>query len=69
MPLMRPPRAYAYTRRYAPIIGYKDGWSDTLSWFRAHWLPTFSTKADLIGLSTSTQAKIDIQAAGTKKED
>jgi len=54
---------------YAPIIGYKDGWSDTLSWFRAHWLPTFSTKADLIGLSTSTQAKIDIQAAGTKKED
>jgi len=54
---------------YAPIVGYKEGWADTLAWFRAHWLPTFDVKADLVGLSTSTQAKIDIQAAGTKKDD
>jgi len=57
---------------YKPIVSYRDGWRDTLEWFAANWLPSFDARSGLAGLSTGTQAKIDIQAAGTavpKKED
>jgi len=50
---------------YNPIITYNEGWADTLEWFRTNWLPNFDPNAGLTGLSTQTQAKIDIQAAGT----
>jgi len=53
---------------YKPVVSYKDGWADTLQWFRAHWLPTFDTRAGVTGLATGTQAKIDTQAAGTGKK-
>mmetsp|Transcript_29422 Transcript_29422/g.80728 ORF Transcript_29422/g.80728 Transcript_29422/m.80728 type:complete len:405 (-) Transcript_29422:551-1765(-) len=52
---------------YEPIIKYADGWKDTLDWFKQHWLPTFDNKAGVTGLSTGTQNKIDIQAAGTSR--
>ena len=50
---------------YKPIIAYAEGWADTLAWFRANWLPSFDDKAGLTGISKSSQAKIDIQAAGS----
>jgi nucleoside-diphosphate-sugar epimerase len=52
---------------YKPIVPFKDGWEDTIQWFKTHWLPTFKRSDSLIGLSTSSQAKIDIQAKGTGK--
>jgi len=53
---------------YKPIVSYAEGWADTLVWFRANWLPNFDPNAGLTGLSSQTQAKIDIQAAGSKKD-
>ena len=50
---------------YAPIVSFSEGWADTLVWFRANWLPGFDPNAGLTGLSSQTQAKIDIQAAGS----
>jgi len=52
---------------YEPIVAYEVGWPDTLRWFRDHWLPTFSAKHSmgLAGISDQSQAKIDVQAAGT----
>ena len=52
---------------YEPIVAYDVGWPDTLRWFRDHWLPTFSAKHSMgfAGISDQSQAKIDVQAAGT----
>jgi hypothetical protein len=48
---------------YRPIIGFREGWEDTIEWFRVNWLPTFQ-KSDksIFGLAARSQAKIDIQA-------
>jgi len=54
---------------YSPIVSYRDGWSDTLQWFKQHWLPTFARDGGMIGIAAGTQNKIDVQAAGTKKGD
>ena len=52
--------------QYAPIVSYADGWTDTLAWFREHWLPNFlASDKGLFGISSKTQEKIDVQAAGT----
>ena len=50
---------------YEPIIDYAEGWKDTLAWFRANWLPSFDARAGVAGISKNSQAKIDIQSAGT----
>ena len=47
---------------YKPVVDFKEGWADTLVWFRANWLPKFDANAGLTGLSKQTQAKIDVQA-------
>ena len=49
---------------YQPIVGFREGWADTLVWFRQHWLPTFDTAAGMVGLAEQSQAKIDTQAEG-----
>ena len=51
---------------YQPIVTFKDGWEDTLIWFKANWLPTFDGKG-FIGLYQGTEAKIATQVAGTGK--
>lgn len=51
---------------FRPIVGFRDGWDETLVWFREHWLPNFSKQESLIGLSSKTQEKIDIQASKKK---
>ena len=45
---------------YKPIVAYKDGWKDTLAWFKSHWLPEFDAKSGVLGLAVGTQNKIDI---------
>jgi nucleoside-diphosphate-sugar epimerase len=48
---------------FQPIIGFKEGWEDTIVYFRQHWLPTFEkSNKSLFGLAARSQAKIDIQA-------
>ena len=50
---------------YAPIVAFSDGWADTLTWFKAFWLPTFDAHAGLTGLAKGTEDKIAYQVAGT----
>ena len=49
---------------FTPIIDFREGWNDTIVWFRQNWLPNFHKTGSLIGLSSKTQEKIDIQEAG-----
>merc|ERR1712151_608868 len=59
---------------YAPVIGFKEGWPETVSWFKTNWLPTFKANRTglAVGVAAQTQAKIDIQTGtdgnGAKKE-
>ncbi len=55
---------------YAPIVGFGEGWPETIQWFREHWLPTFQNSTSVLGLNAKTQRKIDIQkgtGAGTAR--
>ena len=27
--------------KYEPIISFKDGWDETIAWFKSNWLPGF----------------------------
>lgn len=49
---------------YQPIIGFPEGWADTIAWFKTNWLPKFKSQShsSMAGLSTGSQQKIDIQA-------
>merc|ERR1719238_860445 len=51
---------------YAPIIGFREGWNETIEWFRVNWLPTFRPASSYAGLAAKTQDKIDIQAQKKK---
>merc|ERR1712039_959718 len=49
---------------YKPIIGFKEGWEDTIEWFRVKWLPDFynSSRASGYGhIHDRSQMKIDMQ--------
>jgi len=46
---------------FKPIIGFREGWDETKAWFKANWLPTFRKDMSLLGISDTTQEKIDIQ--------
>jgi nucleoside-diphosphate-sugar epimerase len=56
---------------FQPIIGFEDGWRDTIEWFRAHWLPDHldaKGKGGLGGIAQQSQAKIDVQADSVLKK-
>ncbi|KEG09433.1 NAD(P)-dependent steroid dehydrogenase protein [Trypanosoma grayi] len=49
--------------KYEPIIPFREGWDDTISWFKENWLPTFEKQdKSWFGLARRSQQKIDIQA-------
>jgi nucleoside-diphosphate-sugar epimerase len=54
---------------FKPIIGFREGWADTIAWFKENWLPTFQ-KSDksIFGIAARSQAKIDIQAESVTKQ-
>ena len=27
--------------KYSPLISFKDGWKETIQWFKDNWLPTY----------------------------
>lgn len=53
--------------QYRPIVAWREGWPDTLDWFRTNWLPKFRVERGIAGIAGQTQRKIDIQA-GKKSE-
>jgi len=49
---------------YTPIIGFEEGWADTISWFRTQWLPNFLNRSQASGygqIYNGSQLKIDMQ--------
>ena len=48
---------------YKPIIPFKQGWADTIVWFRENWLPKYNGQGSAVGaIYSGTQRKIDIQS-------
>ena len=54
--------------KFKPIIAYEEGWTETIAWFREHWLPTYAKSASLFGIAKQSQAKIDIQEASRQAD-
>jgi len=50
--------------KYEPIIPFKEGWADTIKWFRQNWLPGYKQRLShsVVGIAAQSQRKIDIQA-------
>lgn len=49
---------------YEPIIKFREGWDDSIDWFRREWLPKYldRTRASSYGvIHHGSQAKIDGQ--------
>ena len=53
--------------KFEPIIGLREGWDETIVWFKENWLPLQSKSKGLGGISKTTQKKIDIQDESSKK--
>ncbi|EED93373.1 predicted protein [Thalassiosira pseudonana CCMP1335] len=54
--------------KFKPIIGYSEGWKETIVWFRENWLPEQKKSPNsLFGIAKTTQKKIDIQDESSKK--
>jgi nucleoside-diphosphate-sugar epimerase len=28
--------------KYSPVVEFREGWGQTVQWFREHWLPSFN---------------------------
>ena len=52
---------------FKTIIGFREEWDETITWFKENCLPIFLKVSSYAGLSQQTQDKIDIQA-GKKNE-
>mmetsp|Transcript_17285 Transcript_17285/g.36248 ORF Transcript_17285/g.36248 Transcript_17285/m.36248 type:complete len:426 (-) Transcript_17285:184-1461(-) len=53
--------------KFAPIIGFREGWEETIAWFKENWLPEQPKSSGLFGIAKATQNKIDIQDLSAKK--
>ena len=52
---------------FKPIIGFREGWDETIVWFRENWLPSNKDGKGMFGgIAKSTQKKIDIQDKSAK---
>jgi len=49
---------------FEPQVSYKEGWPDTIDWFRTNWLPTFDPKqasGTTGGVAQQTAEKVKLQ--------
>jgi dTDP-D-glucose 4,6-dehydratase len=52
---------------FKPIIDFREGWDETIVWFRENWLPhNKDGRGMFAGIARSTQKKIDIQDKSAK---
>ena len=51
---------------FRPIVGFREGWDETIDWFKENWLPQQPKSKSLFGIAESTQDKIDIQESSAK---
>jgi len=50
--------------KYKPIIHFKEGWEDTIEWFKQQWLPLYYNRREASGygaIHSRSQQKIDMQ--------
>ncbi|KAL7549704.1 hypothetical protein ACHAWF_012969 [Thalassiosira exigua] len=52
---------------FEPIVGFREGWDETIVWFRENWLPKQPKSKSMFGIASATQDKIDIQDESAKK--
>lgn len=52
---------------FQPVIKFREGWDETIQWFKQNWLPNQPKSRGLFGIAKSTQSKIDIQDMSSKK--
>ena len=52
---------------FQPIVGFREGWDETIEWFKQNWLPKQAASKSLFGIASATQDKIDIQDISAKK--
>lgn len=52
---------------FQPIIGFREGWDETIVWFRENWLPKQPKSGGWFGIARQSQEKIDIQDMSSKK--
>merc|ERR1719183_2914629 len=52
---------------FQPIIGFREGWDETIVWFKENWLPKQAESKSLFGIAKQSQDKIDIQDESAKK--
>ena len=52
---------------FQPIIGFREGWDETIVWFKENWLPKQADSKSLFGIAKQSQDKIDIQDESAKK--
>jgi len=50
--------------KYKPVIGFEEGWQQSMAWFRLHWLPGFKEGSNnrVAGISKGTDDKITFSA-------
>ena len=51
---------------FQPIVGFREGWDETKTWFKENWLPMQTKSNNLFGIAKSTQEKINIQDKSSK---
>jgi hypothetical protein len=54
--------------KYEPIVSYREGWTETIEWFRDNWLPKFRKDSSFFGIADQSQVKIDIQEASRQRD-
>lgn len=52
---------------FRPIVNFREGWDETVEWFKRNWLPHQPKSRGLFGIAKSTQSKIDIQDMSAKQ--
>lgn len=52
---------------FQPIVGFREGWDETIVWFKENWLPKQQKSGSVFGIAQGTQSKIDIQDESSKK--
>ena len=56
--------------KYTPVIGFEQGWQETIDWFRENWLPKFAaTQQGMLGLHSRTQERINLLDSNKTKAE
>jgi len=56
--------------KYTPVIGFEQGWQETIDWFQENWLPKFeASQQGMLGLHSRTQERINLLDSNKTKAE